>query len=73
MKRHVVPLLSVAAVLVAGCGSAAQSEMAGAGGSPSPVTHPHPKAMPWPAYDAVRPLGSWQPKESPMPAPWSTS
>ncbi len=51
MKRHLVPLLLGAAVLVAGCGTAAESAVDRAGGSPSPVTHPHPTAMPWPAYD----------------------
>lgn len=55
MKRHLVPLLVGAAVLVAGCGSAADVAVDGTGGTPaaSPRTtpHPHPTAAPWPAYD----------------------
>jgi hypothetical protein len=54
MNKHLVSLLVGAAVLVAGCGAAADVTAADTGGTPEPSSHtteePHPTAAPWPAY-----------------------
>ena len=56
MKRHLVPLLAGAAVLLGGCGSAGNLGADGTDGSaePAPSTpDPHPIDGPWPAYDVA--------------------
>jgi hypothetical protein len=54
MKRHVVPLLVGAAVLVAGCSTPGDVPVNGTDGTPEPTPSgtpdPHPTAAPWPAY-----------------------
>jgi len=55
MSRHLVPLLVGAAVLVAGCGTAARGTVAAdspdSASRETPSTHP--TAAPWPSYDVA--------------------
>ena len=55
MKRHRVPLLVGAALLVGGCTAAGDVAVDGTGGTPEPApsgtSSPHPTAAPWPAYE----------------------
>lgn len=55
MRRHLTPTLVGAAILVAGCGAAADVTVGGIGGTPEPAPgstpEAHPTAAPWPAFD----------------------
>lgn len=54
MKKHLVPLLVGAALLIAGCGTAGDVAADGTGGASEPASRntqqPHPTAAPWPPY-----------------------